>query len=209
FRERSPAMARLARHGFDRDLRKKDRKEVLPVMPFTEGVDVHSGGLAKVKRGRYAPLLFWTLGLLAWLVAVGEMMLRTYAPELSYEFGRLKGMADYADLAEELVIEKVQVVAGDHLSTYCGLVGTALMLIAAVYPIFRRIKFFRWMASNTMWFDFHLMAGTVGPMFVLLHSALKLDTWVSVAFWSMVITVISGFLGRYLYTQVPEMSSGV
>jgi hypothetical protein len=71
------------------------------------------------------------------------------------------------------------------------------------------MKMFRWMASNTMWFDFHLMAGTVGPMFIGLHSALKLDTWVSAAFWSMVIVVISGFLGRYLYTQVPEMSSGV
>jgi hypothetical protein len=60
-----------------------------------------------------------------------------------------------------------------------------------------------------MWFDFHLMCGTVGPMFIALHSVLKLDTWVSAAFWSMVIVVISGFLGRYLYTQVPEMSSGV
>jgi hypothetical protein len=40
------------------------------------------------------------------------------------------------------------------------------MMIAAIYPIFRRIKLFRWLASNTMWFDFHLMAGTVGPMFI-------------------------------------------
>ena len=46
-------------------------------------------------------------------------------------------------------------------------------------------------------------------MFILLHSALKLDTWVSAAFWSMVIVVVSGFLGRYLYTQVPELASGV
>jgi hypothetical protein len=38
---------------------------------------------------------------------------------------------------------------------------------------------------------------------------LRLDSWVSAAFWSMVITVVSGFLGRYLYTQVPELSSGV
>jgi hypothetical protein len=83
------------------------------------------------------------------------------------------------------------------------------MIIAAIYPVFRRIGVFRWLASNTMWFDFHLMAGTVGPMFVGLHSVLRLDSWVSAAFWSMVITVISGFLGRYLYTQVPELSSGV
>ena len=36
FRERSPAMAQLARTGFDHDLTKKERREVLPVMPFTE-----------------------------------------------------------------------------------------------------------------------------------------------------------------------------
>ena len=53
-----------------------------------------------------------------------------------------------------------------------------------------------------------LMAGTVGPMFVALHSALKLSSWVSLAFWSMVIVAVSGFIGRYLYTQVPELSSG-
>ena len=72
FRERSPAMAQLARTGFDADLTKRDRKEVLPVMPFTEGLDVRSGGLAKVKRGRYAPLLFWLLGLLTFMVVHGR-----------------------------------------------------------------------------------------------------------------------------------------
>jgi hypothetical protein len=106
-------------------------------------------------------------------------------------------------------LQKVGFRPGDQLSTYCGLVGTGLMVIAAIYPIFRRIKVFRWMASNTMWFDFHLMAGTVGPMFICLHSVLRLDSWVSAAFWSMFIVVVSGFLGRYLYTQVPELSSGV
>src|SRR3954466_16389587 len=38
FRERSPKMAQLAKTGYDGDLQTKDRREVLPVMPFTEGV---------------------------------------------------------------------------------------------------------------------------------------------------------------------------
>jgi Fe-S-cluster-containing hydrogenase component 2 len=209
FRERSPAMARLARTGYDHELGKKDRKEVLPVMPFTEGLDVRSGGLAKLKRGRYAPLVVWMLGLLAFMFATGEALLRTYAPALSYKYSMLKALPEYKDLPDAAIIEKISFKAGDTLSVWCGVIGTALMIIAAIYPIFRRIKIFRWFASNTMWFDFHLMAGTVGPMFIALHSVLKLDTWVSAAFWSMVIVVISGFLGRYLYTQVPEMSSGV
>jgi Fe-S-cluster-containing hydrogenase component 2 len=209
FRERSPAMAQIARHGFDTDLTKRDRKEVLPVLPFTEGLDVRSGGLAKVKRGRYAPMLMWLLGLLVFMVFTGEALLRLYAPAMSYAYSILKASEELAGLADAAVLEKVTYRAGPGLSVYAGLIGVGLMIVAAIYPIFRRIKLFRWMASNTMWFDFHLMAGTIGPMFVALHSALRLDTWVSAAFWSMVIVVVSGFLGRYLYTQVPELSSGV
>ena len=209
FRERAPKMAQLAKQGWDADLQKKDRKEVLPVLAFTEGLAVRSGGLAKVKRGRYAPLLLWMVGIFAFLIAIGEALLRTYAPTMSYSFYQLAHDPQYTDAPVEQILEKVFFRPGDQLSTYCGLIGTGLMLIAAIYPIFRRIKAFRWIASNTMWFDFHLMAGTVGPMFIALHSVLRLDSWVSVAFWSMVIVVISGFLGRYLYTQVPELASGV
>ncbi len=211
FRERSPGMARAARHGFDADLTKKDRKEVLPVMPFTEGLAVRSGGLAKVKRGRYAPLVMWMIGLLVFMIASAEAALLHYAPTMSYRFFQLKHSFKFSDSTTENILDSLDIKfhAGDQLSTWCGAIGTSLMIIAAIYPIFRRIKAFRWIASNTMWFDFHLMAGTVGPMFIALHSALRLDTWVSAAFWTMVIVVVSGFLGRYLYTQVPEMSSGV
>ncbi len=217
FRERSPAMTQLARTGYDADLTKKDRKEVLPVMPFTEGVAVRSGGLAKIKRGRYTPLLFWVLGIFAFIIAFGEALLRLYAPIMSYRFSQLSHLPDYQDSPVENILEKVTFRAGDQLSTWCGVIGVALMIVAAIYPIFRRVKAFRWLASNTMWFDFHLMAGTVGPIFIILHSALKLNTWVSaveslpstVGFWSMAIVVVSGFLGRYLYTQVPELASGV
>ncbi len=209
FRERSPAMALLGKTGFDHDLTKRERSEVLPVMPFTEGVDIHSGGLAKMKRGRYAPLVMWVVSLLVFAVALAEALLRIYNPTMSYEFSRLKSAAEFADLPADAIAEKVTFHAGDSLAVWCGVIGTGLMVIAAIYPIFRRIKLFRWLASNTMWFDFHLMAGIVGPMFVALHSVLKLDTWVSAAFWSMVIVVVSGFVGRYLYTLVPSLSSGV
>ena len=210
FRERSPAMAQLGRAGFDVDLTAKDRREILPVLPFTEGLGIHTGGMAKVKRGRYAPILMWMVGLLVWMIALGEILLRTYAKDMSYQFSTLSSTClNLAGLDEGGVLENGVYRPGPGLSVYCGLVGTGLMVIAAIYPIFRRIKLCRWFASNTMWFDFHMMAGTVGPMFIILHSWFKLDTWVSAAFWSMVIVVLSGVLGRYLYTLVPALASGV
>jgi hypothetical protein len=128
---------------------------------------------------------------------------------MSYQMMQVRANPDTMDLPLAAQLENVHFRAGDPLSIWCGVIGAGLMIIAAIYPVFRRIRLFRWVASNTMWFDFHLMAGTVGPMFVILHSALRLDTWVSTAFWSMIIVVLSGFLGRYLYTQVPGLSSGV
>src|SRR6185503_5101922 len=100
-------MAQLARSGYDDDLTDKDRREVLPVMPFTEGLDVRSGGLAKLKRGRYAPLVVWMLGLLAFMFATGEALLRTYAPALSYKFSMLKALPEYKDLPDAAVLEKI------------------------------------------------------------------------------------------------------
>jgi len=51
------------------------------------------------------------------------------------------------------------------------------------------------------------MTGVVGPGFVLLHSAGRLDNWVSLGFWSMILTVASGLVGRYLSTEIPERAS--
>ncbi|HEY4239908.1 MAG TPA: 4Fe-4S binding protein [Kofleriaceae bacterium] len=210
FRERAPKLAAVARGGYSEDLAKKDRKEVLPVMPFIEGVAVRSGGKAKVKRGRYAPLAMWVLALFASLVAFVEVLLRAYAPTLSYQMTQVRRDPDLADLPLAAQLENVHFRAGDQLSTWCGAIGVSLMIIAAIYPIFRRIRVFRWLASNTMWFDFHLMAGTMGPVFIIMHSALKLESLLTAsAFWSMIIVVASGFLGRYLYTQVPALASGV
>jgi Fe-S-cluster-containing hydrogenase component 2 len=208
FRERSPVLAQAARAGFGEDV-ESERREVLPVHPFTDPAPIKTGGKAKIRRGRFAPILFWFVGLAVFALAFGEVLLRKYVPTMSRLFDELRSSTAFDGLPDKAVLEKVVYRAGDELSVYAGLIGASLMVIAAIYPIFRRIGLFRWMASNTMWFDFHLMAGIVGPMFIMLHCAFKLDTWVSAAFWSMAIVVISGFIGRYLYTQVPELSSGV
>ena len=94
FRERSPAIAIAARAGYDTEL-EPDRREVLPTYPFTEGVDERSGGSAKVRRGRWGPLLLWTVGIVAWLVALAEVLLRLYAPTMSYQYAQLRASGEF------------------------------------------------------------------------------------------------------------------
>lgn len=204
FHERSSVQTALARSGYDQEAG-RDRKEILPTEPFTKGVGIKDAGMAKVRRGRFWPVIFWGLGLAAWFLATIEIMLRIYAPTNSLQYFTLR---QDPDMTPEMAVLKVGFRAGTELAVWCGYVGAGLMVIAAIYPMMRRVKGFRWLASNTMWFDFHMMAGTIGPMFILQHSALKLDNWVSAAFWSMVIVVVSGVIGRYLYTQVPDLLNG-
>jgi Fe-S-cluster-containing hydrogenase component 2 len=203
FRERSPAAQMLGKTGFDRDA-KLDHSEILPPEPFTQGVGVRDAGMAKVRRGRIAPVLFWGLALAAWFLALAEIFLRMYRPTSSLQYVMLREQGLEPVIAEL----KVGFRAGTDLAVNCGYVGTGLMVIAIFYTPLRRLKAFRRVASNTMWFDFHMMAGTMGPLFIVLHSALKLDNWVSGAFWSMIIVVASGVIGRYLYTQVPDLLNG-
>jgi hypothetical protein len=101
----------------------------------------------------------------------------------------------------------VSYLAGTKLALTCGYVGTALMVLSMAYLLQRRFGWFKRTASNQFWLDVHIMTGIVGPMFIVLHSALRLTTWVSIPFWSMTAVVVSGLIGRYLYTFVPAISS--
>jgi Fe-S-cluster-containing hydrogenase component 2 len=203
FRERSPVAAALAKAGYGQDM-SLSHAEILPPEPFTKGVGVRDAGMAKVRRGRLAPVLFWGIALAAWFLALAEILLRIYKPTSSLQYVMLRNQG----LEPVIAQLKVGFRAGTDLAVNCGYVGAGLMLISILYAPLRRLRFFRRIASNTMWFDFHMMAGTMGPMFIILHSALKLDNWVSAAFWSMVIVVVSGVVGRYLYTQVPDLLNG-
>ena len=48
----------------------------------------------------------------------------------------------------------------------------------------------------------------VGPILVLYHTAFKFGGIVSVSFWSMVLVVLSGVIGRFIYIQIPRTIEG-
>ncbi len=204
FRERSPAALAMARAGYDQEL-VLEHKELLPVEPFTEGMKVRDGGRAKIRRGLLGPVILWGLGLATWCLALVEILLRKYAPASSLQYVMFR---QDPEMTPEMAAAKVSYHPGSELAVYCGYVGAGLLAVSALYPVWRRFRLFRWISSNTMWFDLHMMAGVVGPMYIALHSAFKLDNWVSSAFWCMVIVVVSGVIGRYLYTQVPDLMNG-
>jgi Fe-S-cluster-containing hydrogenase component 2 len=177
-------------------------REILPAAPFVDGIAVRDSGAARVKTRKLSRLI-WGLGLAAFAGVLAEVALRGCAPawSVSYRLMRLDGVEP------ALAAMNVSYLAGTQLALTCGYLGTALMALSMAYLVQRRFGWFHRTATNQFWLDVHLMTGTVGPLFIVLHSALRLTTWVSIPFWSMVAVVASGVLGRYLYTLVPSLTS--
>jgi Fe-S-cluster-containing hydrogenase component 2 len=175
---------------------------VLPVRPFIDGIAVRDSGAARVKT-RKLTVAVWLLGLGALGAVLAEVMLRWFAPTWSVSYRMMRREGIEAALAEM----NVSYLAGSRLALTCGYLGTALMVLSMAYLLQRRFGWFGRTATNQFWLDVHLMTGIVGPLFIVLHSALRLTTWVSIPFWSMTAVVLSGMLGRYLYTLVPSLTS--
>jgi Fe-S-cluster-containing hydrogenase component 2 len=190
FRERAAPTGKRRKH-----------LRVLPEAPFVDGINVRDAGEARV-RNRKLSALIWLIGLGSLLGCTVEIGLRWLAPTLSASYRMLVLEGIEPELAEL----NVSYLAGSRLALTCGYIGTALMVLSMAYPLRRRFGWFQKLA-NQFWLDVHLMTGIVGPMYIVLHSALRLTTWVSIPFWSMIAVVLSGVLGRYLYTLIPSLTS--
>lgn len=95
-----------------------------------------------------------------------------------------------------------------------GIIGSIMLISLLVYSIRKRTALFGTRSKMKNWLNFHIFLGINGPLFIILHSTLKLNGIVAVSFWSMIAVALSGVLGRYLYLQIPrnivgnEMSLG-
>lgn len=90
-----------------------------------------------------------------------------------------------------------------------GILGFILMLMTeTLYSLRKRSRKTLW-GRMSMWLDFHIFTGLVGPYLVLLHSSWKFNGLAGVVTLLMIIVVISGFIGRYFYTAIPRTIEGV
>lgn len=90
-----------------------------------------------------------------------------------------------------------------------GILGFLLMLLTeTLYSFRKRSRSARW-GRMSAWLDFHIFTGLVGPYLVLLHSSWKFNGLAGFVLLMTAIIVLSGFIGRYIYTAVPRTVDGV
>lgn len=97
---------------------------------------------------------------------------------------------------------------GGSVGHLLGIVGSALMLLMLLYTVRKRVPGLRRAGALHLWLDFHIYCGVIGPLLVVLHSSFKVQGLVALSFWSMIVVALSGFVGRYLYAQIPRRRSG-
>ncbi len=89
-----------------------------------------------------------------------------------------------------------------------GIIGTLMMIFMLGYSLRKRLRaLHRWGRLST-WLNVHIYFGVIGPLLVVLHSSFKLNGIISISFWSMIIVMLSGIVGRYLYLKIPRDFSG-
>lgn len=89
-----------------------------------------------------------------------------------------------------------------------GVLGFILMLMTEIlYSWRKRSPSARW-GRMSSWLRFHIFTGLVGPYMVLLHSSWKFNGLAGVVMLLTVVIVLSGIIGRYIYTAIPRTADG-
>jgi hypothetical protein len=89
-----------------------------------------------------------------------------------------------------------------------GVVGMGLMLATeTLYSLRKRARRVHYGRLHD-WLSVHIFMGIFGPYLVLLHSAWAFNGLAGAAMLMTVLVVISGFVGRYIYTRVPRSADG-
>jgi hypothetical protein len=86
---------------------------------------------------------------------------------------------------------------------WLGIIGASLMAVLLLYPVRKRIRFFRVFGATRYWFRMHMIFGVLGPILILYHSNFQFGSLNSnVALVCTLLVAGSGLIGRYLYTKI-------
>jgi hypothetical protein len=129
------------------------------------------------------------------------------SPEIWYAMGAIS----VTTLAYAAVVAYLGSVPGasDLFGHGLGIAGFVLMLMTeTLYSLRKRSHRARW-GRISSWLRFHIFTGLFGPYLVLLHTAWKFNGIAGVVTALMVAVVMSGIVGRYIYTAVPRTADGI
>ena len=89
-----------------------------------------------------------------------------------------------------------------------GVAGTFFLFATLAYLARRRMRQLAQAGPVAQWLKVHIFCGVFGPILFTFHTSFKFNGVVSVAYWSMLLVMVSGFVGRHLYVRIPKTIRG-
>lgn len=97
---------------------------------------------------------------------------------------------------------KFNTAPGRTVSLWLGWIGFSLMVMMNIYSMRKRFDFMQGMGRLSAYLNFHIFCGLMGPTLIFFHCGLKVRGLVAISFWSMIISLASGIVGRYFFVQL-------
>jgi len=85
-----------------------------------------------------------------------------------------------------------------------GMLGVLMFFLIYLYPLRKKWGWLGRMGNSRHWLDFHVVLGTAARRHRGLSLHLQFGNIAGMAFYSMLMVTISGFVGRYLYAHIPR-----
>jgi hypothetical protein len=90
-----------------------------------------------------------------------------------------------------------------------GVVGAAFFLFMWFYPIRKRLPALRRAGNPATWLQLHIWVGLSLPLVVAVHSSWRFAGLIGLGYAAMTLVVLSGIVGRYLYSHIPRRQNGL
>lgn len=90
----------------------------------------------------------------------------------------------------------------EGLGYFMGITGGIMMLLAMIYSVFKNAPSLRKKIKLKAWLNIHIFFGIAGPLLIYFHSTFRIGSFNGgIALISMSLVLLSGIIGRYLYSK--------
>lgn len=90
-----------------------------------------------------------------------------------------------------------------------GIIAFVIFVFLWLYPMRKKFRRLAFTGPVGKWLDVHVTSALLLPLLLATHAAWRSDGVIGLGLVAMLVVIISGFVGRYLYTRIPRARSGV
>lgn len=90
-----------------------------------------------------------------------------------------------------------------------GIISLAFFLFLWLYPLRKRFRRLAFTGTIAKWLSGHIVVGLAIPLVAGLHAGWRFSGLAGLSYTAMSVVVMSGIVGKYIYSRIPRSRSGL